>query len=55
MDEIVDRNTTQLLVDGFVSGLGSNSCGILPEPQYRVASDKRHKFGVFISPLAGRE
>ena len=55
MDEIVDRNTTQVLVDGFVSGLGSNSCGILPEPQYRVASDKRHKFGVFISPLAGRE
>lgn len=39
-EDVVHMPTTEVSVDGFMSGIGSNSCGILPLEQYIVQPKK---------------
>ena len=50
-EEVEKKDLTQVTVDGFLSGIGSASCGPMPEPQYRVMTDKPYEFSFVITPV----
>lgn len=43
-EDIPDMNLTQVSVDGFMSGIGSNSCGPFPLEEYRLDANKAYTF-----------
>ena len=51
--DYVDLDTTIVNIDGYVGGIGSNSCGPLPEKKYLIPKGKlNYKF--VISPKSRR-
>lgn len=50
IEDIADDNTTQVYIDGFFSGIGSNSCGPFPEGKYLVHPDKSLSFEFVLIP-----
>ena len=46
-----DFDTTYVNVDGFVGGIGSNSCGPLPESEYLIPFTKTQSYCFTISPI----
>lgn len=44
--EVRDFDLTEICVDGFMSGLGSNSCGPRPLPGYILEGNKEYSFTV---------
>ena len=52
-EDLVERNTTEIHIDGFLSGIGSDSCGCLPFEKYQVHArrDKPLTFTYIIVPL----
>ncbi len=48
--ELVDSGKVFLNIDAFHDGIGSNSCGIQPLPEYRMGSEE-FSFGFIISHL----
>lgn len=49
--KIKEQNTTQLMIDGYFSGIGSNSCGPLPFEKYRVKLDEPLQFSFMLKPI----
>ena len=43
-EDVKDMNLTQVSVDGFMYGIGSNSCGPMPLEKYRVSGNECHSF-----------
>jgi beta-galactosidase/beta-glucuronidase len=46
-----DSNLTQVSVDGYMCGLGSQSCGSPPLEQYRILPDKDLSFSFILQPF----
>ncbi len=46
-----DGDATYVEIDGFMGGIGSNSCGPLPEPKYRIPQGKPLAYSFVISPV----
>ena len=51
IEDIAPSSSTVLYVDGFMGGIGSNSCGPRPWKQYRLTTDRSYNFSFFL----GRE
>ena len=49
-----DEDATYVHVDGFVCGVGSNSCGPLPEQKYRIEEKKELTFCFEMVPIVRR-
>ncbi len=50
-EDIKDMGLTQVSVDGFVRGIGSNSCGPIPLKQYILDGNKAYKFSFKIKGI----
>lgn len=46
--DLKDMDLTQVIIDGFVTGVGSGSCGPATRPEYCVMSDEIHEFSFMI-------
>ena len=46
-----DLDATYVNIDGFLGGIGSNSCGPLPEKKYLIPSGKTLRYSFVISPV----
>ena len=46
-----DADATYVTIDGFMCGIGSNSCGPFPEKKYRIPRQKEYTFGFVLSPV----
>ena len=46
-----DLDATYVNIDGFLGGIGSNSCGPLPEKKYRIPSGMPLRYSFIISPV----
>ncbi len=46
-----DKEATYVNIDGFMCGLGSNSCGPLPEKKYRIPHKKPLRYSFVIAPI----
>ncbi len=46
-----DKDATYVNVDGYLCGVGSNSCGPLPQEQYRIPRQKEYEYSFMISPI----
>lgn len=51
----IDPNITYLNVDGFMNGIGSNSCGPGPLEKYRLKADKQYQYSFEIIPYTKSE
>ncbi len=50
-EDVKDMNFTRVNIDGYVSGIGSNSCGPQPMDQYLVKTDGTKEFSFTITPI----
>ncbi|MBQ2882030.1 MAG: DUF4981 domain-containing protein, partial [Clostridia bacterium] len=50
-DDVKDMGLTQVSVDGFMCGIGSNSCGPRPLKQYILDGNKAYKFSFKIKGI----
>ena len=50
-EDVKDMNLTQVSVDGFMCGIGSNSCGPKPLQQYLLDGNKAYKFSFKIKGI----
>ena len=46
-----DSDVIYVNIDGFLGGIGSNSCGPLPEKNYRIPSGMPLRYSFIISPV----
>ena len=52
--EVPSSDLTEVYVDGFMSGLGSNSCGPRPLPEYILDGNKEYSFTVTLRGISKR-
>lgn len=50
-EELKDMGLTQVSIDGFMYGIGSNSCGPLPMKEYRLSGNGEYKFSFKIKGI----
>lgn len=50
-EDIVDSDTVYVSVDGFMAGIGSNSCGPKTMPEYRLQADKKYTMSFVMVPF----
>ena len=50
-----DTDATFVNIDGFLCGVGSASCGPLPERKYRIPEKEMLRFSFFLEPIFGKE
>ncbi|MDR2046700.1 MAG: DUF4981 domain-containing protein [Clostridiales bacterium] len=53
-EDLVEKNTVDLRIDGFVRGTGSNSCGPLPLKKYTIDMNGPLVFSFSIEPLSSK-
>ena len=46
-----DFDATYINVDGYLCGVGSNSCGPLPEEKYRIPRQETYEYSFILSPI----
>lgn len=55
LEDVIDSGVIHLDVDGFMGGIGTNSCGPMPTEEYRLNADKKYVYEFIISPLCGNK
>lgn len=56
LDEVVQRDTTSVYIDGYMLGAGSNSCGHIPSKENRIENGKKKfAFSFVIEPFDASE
>ncbi len=50
-----DEKATYVSVDGFVRGVGSNSCGPLPEKEYLIPEKETLRYSFMMAPISPAE
>ncbi|MDR2091395.1 MAG: hypothetical protein LBP62_07110 [Clostridiales bacterium] len=50
-EDLIEKNTVNLRIDGFVRGTGSNSCGPLPLKKYTIDMNRPLIFSFSIEPI----
>lgn len=51
-EDIIEDNITYINIDGFMGGIGSNSCGPRPLQEYLLTADKTYRFEFEMIPFA---
>lgn len=55
IDKLEDKDITQLSVDGYMCGLGNQSCGFPTLDKYRIFPTNPLRFSFYIKPFSGDE
>ncbi len=50
-----DLDATYVNIDGFLGGIGSNSCGPLPEKKYRIPNKTSLRYSFIIAPVFSKK
>ena len=50
-----DGDATYVNIDGYLCGVGSNSCGPLPEEKYRIPRQNKYEYSFILSPVGPNE
>ncbi|MBO4540145.1 MAG: hypothetical protein J5781_07680 [Clostridia bacterium] len=50
-----DLDATYVNIDGYLCGVGSNSCGPLPEEKYRIPRQEKYEYSFILSPITFKQ